>query len=69
MRRTRGFTLVEMLLVLLIMSVIATAAAPLARINQRRVKETELHATLRTLRSAIDAYKQQWNAGHIEKKA
>jgi general secretion pathway protein G len=66
-RRLRGFTLVEMLVVLLMMSIVATAAVPLARINQRRVKETELRA-LRTLRCAIDAYKQQWNTGHIEKK-
>ncbi len=68
MKRAHGFTLVEMLVVLLIMSILATAAVPLARINQRRIKETELHAALRTLRSAIDAYKQQWNAGHIEKR-
>ena len=68
MRRLSGFTLIEMLVVLLIMSILATAAVPLARINQQRIKETELRAALRTLRSAIDAYKQQWNAGHIEKK-
>ena len=68
MRRLRGFTLVEMLVVLLIMSILATAAVPLARIYQRRVKETELRAALRTLRGAIDSYKQQWNTGHIEKK-
>ena len=57
-----------MLVVLLMMSILATAAVPLARINQRRGKETELRAALRTLRGAIDAYKQQWNTGHIEKK-
>ena len=68
MRRFRGFTLVEMLVVLLMMSILATAAVPLARINQRRVKETELRAALRTLRGAIDSYKQQWNTGHVEKK-
>ena len=68
MKRFRGFTLVEMLVVLLMMSILATAAVPLARINQRRVKETELRAALRTLRGAIDSYKQQWNTGHIEKK-
>lgn len=68
MKRFRGFTLVEMLVVLLMMSILATAAVPLARINQRRIKETELRASLRTLRGAIDSYKQQWNTGHIEKK-
>jgi general secretion pathway protein G len=67
-KRFCGFTLVEMLVVLLMMSILATAAVPLARINERRVKETELRAALRTLRGAIDSYKQQWNTGHIEKK-
>jgi general secretion pathway protein G len=60
--------LIEMLVVLLLMSILAAAAVPLAQINQRRARETELRSALRSLRGAIDTYKQQWAGGHIEKK-
>ena len=68
MRSARGFTLIEMLVVLLIMGILVGSAVPLAQMSQRRTKESELHSALRTLRGAIDAYKVAWNEGHIEKK-
>lgn len=68
MKNARGFTLIEMLVVLMIMGILASAAVPLAQLQQRRTKEGELHASLRTLRAAIDAYKHEWNAGRIERK-
>ena len=68
MKRLLGFTLIEMLVVLAIMGILAMAALPLAQISQRRVREAELRTALRTLRSAIDTYKQAWSSGHIEKK-
>jgi general secretion pathway protein G len=69
MRRARGFTLIEMLVVLAIMGILVSAAVPLAQLQQRRAKESELRASLRSLREAIDAYKQAWNEGRIEHKA
>ena len=68
MTRVRGFTLIEMLVVLLIMGSLVGAAVPLARLQQRRAKESELHASLRTIREAIDSYKHEWAAGRIEQK-
>ncbi len=62
----RGFTLIEMLVVVLIVGILASAAMPLAELTQRRAKEAELRAGLRTLRTAIDDYKKAWDDGRIE---
>jgi len=63
-----GFTLIEMLVVVLIVGILASAAMPLAELTQRRAKEAELRTGLRTLRSAIDDYKKAWDDGRIEKR-
>lgn len=69
MRSTvRGFTLIEMLVVLMIVGILAGAAVPLAELNKRRAQESELREGLRTLRSGLDAYKRAWDEGRIEKK-
>ncbi len=54
----RGFTLVELLVTLAIISVMAVAALPLTKIAVKRSKEIELHRNLRTIREAIDAFKK-----------
>lgn len=64
----RGFTLVEMVVVVLIVGILASAAMPLAALHKRRAQETELQENLRILRRAIDAYKRAWDAGKIEKQ-
>jgi len=51
-----GLTLIEILVVIAIISILATAVMPLSRMTVRRVKETELRNALRTIRSAIDAF-------------
>jgi general secretion pathway protein G len=56
--RTSGVTLIELLVVIAIVSILASAALPLSRMTVRRVKEIELRSSLRTLRSAIDAFKK-----------
>jgi general secretion pathway protein G len=54
----RGFTLIEMIAVVAIVGVLASAAQPMLALAARRHKEAELRADLRALRSAIDAYHQ-----------
>jgi general secretion pathway protein G len=54
----KGFTLVEMLVTLTILSILALAAMPLAKVAIKREKEITLRRNLRTLREAIDEYKK-----------
>ncbi len=61
----RGFTLVEMVVVVAIVGILAAAAHPVLALTQRRAKELELRQALRTVREAIDAYKHAAEAGHI----
>lgn len=63
--RTRGFTLIEMLVVLAMMGVLASAARPLLELSVQRSREHELRQSLRKLREAIDAYKKAGEAGNI----
>jgi general secretion pathway protein G len=66
---TRGFTLVEMVVCVAIVAVLAAAAHPMVELASRRAKETELRQALRSLRTAIDAYKQASDEGRIGKAA
>jgi general secretion pathway protein G len=63
--RARGFTLIEMLVVLAMMGVLAAAARPLLELSVQRTREQELRQGLRTLREALDAYKRAAEAGSV----
>lgn len=65
----RGFTLIELMIVVAIMAILATAALPLRELMVKREKEQELRVALRQIRTAIDAYKQATDEGRITKKA
>jgi len=65
----RGFTLIELMIVVAIMGILASAAMPLGEMVVKREKERELRIALRQIRTAIDAYKQAVDDGQIEKKA
>ena len=47
-----------MLVVIAIVSILAAAVMPLSRMTVKRVKEIELRSGLRTIRSAIDAFRK-----------
>lgn len=51
-----GSSLMEMVVVLAILSLLATLATPFARMSIKREKEMELRETLRTMRIAIDRF-------------
>jgi len=67
--RTRGFTLIEMLVVLAMLAVLATAARPLLEMSVQRAREHELRAALRSVRGALDAYKVAVEAGQLAQSA
>jgi general secretion pathway protein G len=66
--RARGFTLVELVITVAIVSLLATAVVPSAQLVFQRERERELRASLRTLRAALDAYKLAADSGRIRKK-
>ncbi len=65
--RVRGFTLVELVITVAIVSLLATAVVPSAQLLYQRQRESELRDALRTLRTAIDAYKHAADTGRIKK--
>lgn len=62
---SRGLTLVELLVTLAILSILAVAALPYAEVTVRREKELELRRALREVRTAIDAFHEDWKGGRI----
>jgi general secretion pathway protein G len=62
---SRGFTLVEMIAAMTIMLVLTTIALPMAAVVVKREKERELREELRTMRNAIDRYKDFADRGMI----
>jgi len=70
-RRSRGapgFTMVELAVVASIIAILAAMVVPVVRYTVKRQDELELRFALRTMRDAVDKYKQFSDAGLIQMK-
>ena len=63
--KPRGFTLIEMLVVLTIVGILSAAALPLQALTLRRSQEQALRSGLRQIRGALDAHRAAVEAGRI----
>jgi general secretion pathway protein G len=65
LRRTEGYTFVELLVVSVMLLILASAVLPLAKVTIQRQREAELRRALREMRTAIDHYKDAADQGLI----
>jgi len=66
MKRSRGFTLVELIVTVVVIGIVVGMALPLVRNSMRRDREIALRQALREVRLAIDKFKERSDAGQIE---
>jgi general secretion pathway protein G len=64
-QRHRGFTIVELLVTVVIVSILASGVFPMAELALLRTKEQKLRSDLLQIREALDAYKAAANDGRI----
>lgn len=67
-KKSSGFTLVELLVTLSILAVLAIMCVPMTQLAFQRHQERELRLALREIRLAIDAYKRASDEGKIIKE-
>ena len=66
--KTRGFTLIELIVATSILVILTGMAIPLARVTIKREKERELRHALWQMRDAIDRYKDAADRGAFQIK-
>jgi general secretion pathway protein G len=64
-----GVTLTELIIVVTILSILATVALPAVKFEVKRSKERQLRADLWEMRRGIDMYKDVADLGGIQTKA
>ena len=57
--RQRGFTLIELVISITVLTILTLACVPLVRVAIRRQKEQQLRETLRSIRTAIDQFHRE----------
>lgn len=67
-RRSRGFTLIELIVATAILVILSAMAVPLLRVSLQRERERELRVDLWMLRDAIDRYKDAADRGAFQIK-
>lgn len=65
LRKSSGFTLIEMVVTVAIVGLLSTMVLPMAELAVQRSKEQDLHRALREIRTALDAYKQAVDDGRV----
>ena len=66
--KTRGFTLIELIVATAILVILTGMALPLARVTIKREREHELRRDLWEVRDAIDRYKDAADRGAFQTK-
>ena len=69
MNTGKGFTLIELVVTLTIVSILATALIPLGQWSVKRQQEADLRQALREIRTGIDAYKKAVEEGKVKVSA
>jgi general secretion pathway protein G len=64
--KTRGVSIIEMLVAVAVLMVLATAVIPLAHWDEKRRRENRLRVSLQTMRDAIDQYNKYMTEGLIQ---
>ena len=67
-RRNSGFTLIEMLISIALLSILSMGILPISKYTYIRLKEIKLRQNLRIIRDAIDEYKELADEKKIEVK-
>jgi general secretion pathway protein G len=68
LRDTRGLTLIELIIAIMIIGLLAGTAVPIVRVRVKREKEVELRRYLWEMRDAIDRYKDAADRGAFQTK-
>lgn len=67
--RLAGFTLIELVVTVALVGLLALVSVPLFEITSTRLREQELRAALREIRTALDAYRVAAESGVVAKGA
>lgn len=68
-RNQAGFSLAELIAVVVIITILASAVIPMTKMTVKRANEVELRRVLREMRTAIDLYKKMADDKKIDVEA